>query len=361
MIPIKKVEQLVDKHRSLEKEFSSGNIDKKDFAIKSKEYSSLGEIIKCAREYLNFENQKKELDKMINEQNTDKEMRELVQKELKQLIETKQRNEKTLKLYLLPKDEADKKNAILEIRAGTGGLEASLFAADLYKMYEKICHKKKWNMEVISISKSDAGGLKEVIASITGNNIYSTLKYESGVHRVQRVPETETQGRVHTSAATVAVLPEAEDIDVKVEENDLRIDVFRSSGPGGQSVNTTDSAVRITHLPTGIVVSQQDEKSQHKNKAKAMKILRARIYEAEREKKNVERAQDRKSKIGTGDRSERIRTYNFSQGRVTDHRINFTLHKLEEFLSGEVFDQMTESLSIQDQEMRLASLNRNDY
>ena len=298
---------------------------------------------------------------MINEQNTDKEMKELAQKELKQLIETKQRNEKTLKLYLLPKDEADKKNAILEIRAGTGGLEASLFAADLYKMYEKVCHKKKWNMEVISISKSEAGGLKEAIVSITGNNIYSTLKYESGVHRVQRVPETETQGRVHTSAATVAVLPEAEDIDVKVEEKDLRIDVFRSSGPGGQSVNTTDSAVRITHLPTGIVVSQQDEKSQHKNKAKAMKILRARIYEAEREKKNIERAQDRKSKIGTGDRSERIRTYNFPQGRVTDHRINFTLHKLEEFLSGEVFDQMTENLSIQDQEMRLESLNRNDY
>ena len=361
MIPIKKVEQLVAKHQSLEKELSSGNIDKKDFAIKSKENSSLGEIIQCAREYLNFENQKKELDKMINEQNTDKEMKELAQKELKQLIETKQRNEKTLKLYLLPKDEADKKNAILEIRAGTGGLEASLFAADLYKMYEKVCHKKKWNMEVISISKSEAGGLKEVIVSITGNNIYSTLKYESGVHRVQRVPETETQGRVHTSAATVAVLPEAEDIDVKIEEKDLRIDVFRSSGPGGQSVNTTDSAIRITHLPTGIVVSQQDEKSQHKNKAKAMKILRARIYEAEREKKNIERAQDRKNKIGTGDRSERIRTYNFPQGRVTDHRINFTLHKLEEFLSGEVFDQMTENLSIQDQEMRLESLNRNDY
>ena len=361
MIPTKKVEQLVDKYQSLEKELSSGGIDKKDFAIKSKKYSSLGEIIQCAREYLNFENQKKELDKMINEQNTDKEMKGLAQKELKQLIETKKRNEKTLKLYLLPKDETDKKNAILEIRAGTGGLEASLFAADLYKMYEKVCHKKKWNMEVISISKSDAGGLKEAIMSITGNNIYSTLKYESGVHRVQRVPETETQGRVHTSAATVAVLPEAEDIDVKVEEKDLRIDVFRSSGPGGQSVNTTDSAVRITHLPTGIVVSQQDEKSQHKNKTKAMKILRARIYEAEREKKNMERAHDRKSKIGTGDRSERIRTYNFPQGRVTDHRINFTLHKLEKFLSGEVFDQMTENLSIQDQEMRLESLNRNDY
>jgi peptide chain release factor 1 len=361
MIPIKKVEQLVDKHQSLEKELSSGNIDKINFAVKSKEYSALGEIIQYAREYLNFKNQKKELDKIINERNVDKEMNELAQSELMQLIENNKKNEKILKLYLLPKDEADKKNAILEIRAGTGGLEASLFAADLYKMYEKVCHKKNWNMEIISISKSEAGGLKEAIILIAGNNIYSTLKYESGVHRVQRVPETETQGRVHTSAATVAVLPEAEDIDIKIEEKDLRIDVFRSSGPGGQSVNTTDSAVRITHLPTGIVVSQQDEKSQHKNKAKAMKILRARIYESEREKKNMERAQDRKSKIGTGDRSERIRTYNFPQGRVTDHRINFTIHKLEEFLSGEVFDQMTENLSIQDQEMRLKSLNRNDY
>ncbi len=361
MIPIKKVEHLVDKHRSLEKELSSGNIDKKNFAIKSKEYSSLGEIIQCGQEYLNFRNQKKELDKIINEQNTDKEMNELVQNELMQLIENNEKNEKILKLYLLPKDEADKKNAILEIRAGTGGLEASLFAADLYKMYEKVCQKKKWNMEVISISRSEAGGLKEAIMLIAGNNIYSTLKYESGVHRVQRIPKTETQGRVHTSAATVAVLPEAEDIDIKIEEKDLRIDVFRSSGPGGQSVNTTDSAVRITHLPTGIVVSQQDEKSQHKNKAKALKILRARIYETEREKKNMERAQDRKSKIGTGDRSERIRTYNFPQGRVTDHRINFTIHKLEKFLSGELFDQMIENLSIQDQEMRLKSLNRNGY
>ena len=257
----------------------------------------------------------------------------------------------------MPKDEADTKNAIIEIRAGTGGLEASLFASDLFKMYEKVSHKKKWIMEVITISRSDAGGLKEVIASIKGKNIYSSLKYESGVHRVQRVPDTETQGRVHTSAATVAVLPEAEDVNVKIEEKDLRIDVFRSSGPGGQSVNTTDSAVRITHLPTGIVVSQQDEKSQIRNKEKGLKILRSRIYEKERQKRDDERSLDRKSKIGTGDRSERIRTYNFPQGRVTDHRINLTLHKLEEFMQGEIFDEMIENLSIQAQQEKLSNLN----
>ena len=264
---------------------------------------------------------------------------------------------KKIKLFLLPKDDADKKNAIIEIRAGTGGLEASLFASDLFKMYEKVSHKKKWILELISISKSEAGGLKEVIASIKGKNIYSTLKYESGVHRVQRVPDTETQGRVHTSAATVAVLPEAEEVDVKIEEKDLRIDVFRSSGPGGQSVNTTDSAVRITHIPTGIVVSQQDEKSQIRNKEKGLKILRSRIYELERQKREDERSKDRKSKIGTGDRSERIRTYNFPQGRVTDHRINLTLHKLDEFLEGEIFDEMVENLNLQAQEEKLNSLN----
>ncbi len=263
---------------------------------------------------------------------------------------------KKLKLFLLPKDEADKKNAIIEIRAGTGGLEASLFASDLFKMYEKVSHKKKWIIELISISRSEAGGLKEVIASIKGNNIYSTLKYESGVHRVQRVPDTETQGRVHTSAATVAVLPEAEEVDLKINDSDLRIDVFRAGGPGGQSVNTTDSAVRITHLPSGISVSQQDEKSQHKNKAKGMKILRSRLYELERKRIDHERSKDRKSKIGTGDRSERIRTYNFPQGRVTDHRINLTLHKLEEFLEGEMFDEMIESLTLRAQEESLSNL-----
>ena len=258
---------------------------------------------------------------------------------------------------MLPKDEADKKNAIIEIRAGTGGLEASLFASDLFKMYEKVSQKKKWSLEIISISKSDAGGLKEVIASIKGRNIYSSLKYESGVHRVQRVPDTETQGRVHTSAATVAVLPEAEEVDVKIDEKDLRVDVFRSSGPGGQSVNTTDSAVRITHIPTGIVVSQQDEKSQIRNKEKGLKILRSRIFELQRQKRDQARSLDRKNKIGTGDRSERIRTYNFPQGRVTDHRINLTLHKLEEFLEGEAFDEMIESLTLQAQEETLSSLS----
>ena len=224
-------------------------------------------------------------------------------------------------------------------------------------MYEKISHKKKWTLEIINISKSDAGGLKEVIAAIKGKNIYSSLKYESGVHRVQRVPDTETQGRIHTSAATVAVLPEAEEVDVKIEDRDLRIDVFRSSGPGGQSVNTTDSAVRITHIPTGIVVSQQDEKSQIRNKEKGLKILRSRIYELERQKRDEVRSKDRKSKIGTGDRSERIRTYNFPQGRVTDHRTNLTLHKLEEFMQGEIFDKIVENLTLQAQEEELKNLN----
>jgi len=357
MIPLNKVKDLISKHATLEKELSSGTIDKKKFAEKSKEYSDLNNVVVQAKVYINFENEKKELEKIINDKNSDNEMKELAEIELKELIKQNEINEKKIRLFLLPKDEADKKNAIIEIRAGTGGLEASLFAADLFKMYEKIIHKKKWTLEIISISKSDAGGLKEVIASIKGTNIYSTLKYESGVHRVQRVPDTETQGRVHTSAATVAVLPEAEEVDVKIEDKDLRIDVFRSSGPGGQSVNTTDSAVRITHIPTGIVVSQQDEKSQIRNKEKGLKILRSRIYELERRKKEEERSRDRKSKIGTGDRSERIRTYNFPQGRITDHRINMTLHKLEEFMQGEIFDEIVENLNLHAQEQQLTNLN----
>ena len=356
MVPIKKIEELITKHSLLEKELSLGQTEKKQFAEKSKEYSDLNDIIEQAKQYSSFEKEKNELEKIIDGSDSENEMKVLASSELKELKKQHEINEKKLKLFLLPKDEADRKNAILEIRAGTGGLEASLFASDLFKMYEKVSHKKKWILELISISKSEAGGLKEVIALIKGKNIYSTLKYESGVHRVQRVPETETQGRVHTSAATVAVLPEAEEVDVKIEEKDLRIDVFRSSGPGGQSVNTTDSAVRITHMPTGIVVSQQDEKSQIRNKEKGMKILRSRIYEFERKKKENERSKDRKSKIGTGDRSERIRTYNFPQGRVTDHRINLTLHKLDEFLEGEIFDEMVENLNLQAQKEKLNNL-----
>ena len=357
MVPIKKVEDLIKKHSNLEKELSSGNVDKKLFAEKSKEYSDLNEIIEGTKDYISFEKNKNDLEKIINDPSSDKEIKEIAYIELQEIIKQHKINEKKIKLFLLPKDEADSKNAIIEIRAGTGGLEASLFASDLFKMYEKISHKKKWTLEIISISKSDAGGLKEVIAAIKGKNIYSSLKYESGVHRVQRVPDTETQGRVHTSAATVAVLPEAEEVDVKIEDKDLRIDVFRSSGPGGQSVNTTDSAVRITHIPTGIVVSQQDEKSQIRNKEKGLKILRSRIYELERQKRDEVRSKDRKSKIGTGDRSERIRTYNFPQGRVTDHRTNLTLHKLEEFMQGEIFDEMVENLTLQAQEEELKNLN----
>ena len=358
MIPFDKVREIISKHRLLEKELSSDKIDKKKFAKISKEYSDLNEILNDAKKYLSFDEAEEDLKKLIGDSDSDQEIRDLAKVELDELYNNIKITEKKLKLFLLPKDDADKKNAIIEIRAGTGGLEASLFASDLFKMYEKVSNKKKWLLELISISKSDAGGLKEVIASIKGNNIYSALKFESGVHRVQRVPETETQGRVHTSAATVAVLPEAEEVDVKIDEKDLRIDVFRSSGPGGQSVNTTDSAVRITHIPTGIVVSQQDEKSQIRNKEKGLNILRSRIYEHERKKLEDARSKDRKNKIGTGDRSERIRTYNYPQGRVTDHRINLTLHKLEEFMEGEIFDEIVDSLNLHAQEEELKNLEK---
>ena len=357
MVPIEKVREIISKHDSLEKELSSGNIDSKLFAKKSKEYSSLGQIISIAREYVGLQNEKKDLEQLLKDKTNDAEIIEMAEKDLNSMKLKKENYENELKLFLLPKDEDDDKNAIVEIRAGTGGLEASLFCSDLFKMYEKVCSKKKWQLEIINISKSEAGGFKEVIFSVNGNDIYSYLKYESGVHRVQRIPETETQGRVHTSAATVAVLPEAEDVDIQIKESDLRIDVFRAGGPGGQSVNTTDSAVRITHIPSGVVVSQQDEKSQHKNKAKALKILRSRVYEAEKRKKDQERSSNRRSQIGTGDRSERIRTYNFPQGRVTDHRINLTLHKLDEFLSGEIHEEMNQELRLKEQSLKLENLN----
>ena len=357
MIPLEKVQDIIARHDNLEKDLSAGKVDPKLFVQKSKEYSSLGNIISLAREYVKFDSEKSDLENIIHDKENDNEMTEMAEKDLSHLKIKKIDYENKLKIFLLPKDKDDDKNAIVEIRAGTGGLEASLFCADLFKMYERVCSKKKWTLEIMNISKSEAGGFKEVVFSVNGNDIYSYLKYESGVHRGQRIPETETQGRVHTSAATVAVLPEAEEVDIQIKEADLRIDVFRAGGPGGQSVNTTDSAVRITHIPTGVVVSQQDEKSQHKNKAKALKILRSRVYEAEKRKKDQERSDNRRSQIGTGDRSERIRTYNFPQGRVTDHRINLTLHKLEDFLIGEAHEEMNDELRLKEQDIKLKNLN----
>jgi peptide chain release factor 1 len=282
-------------------------------------------------------------------------MKELAEAELPELEEILPEAQQELEIMLLPKDEADDMNVILEVRAGTGGDEAALFAGDLFRMYCRHAELNGYKVEILSTSDGDIGGYKEVVAAIRGDSVFARLKFESGVHRVQRVPETESSGRIHTSAATVAVLPEPEEVDVQIEEKDLRVDVFRASGPGGQSVNTTDSAVRITHLPTGIVVSQQDEKSQHKNRAKAMQVLRARLFEAERERLESERSADRRSQVGSGDRSERIRTYNYPQGRVTDHRINLTLHKLEKIVAGDSLDDVIDVLLAEDQSRQLAA------
>ena len=331
MIPIDKVENIVSRFNELKSILAKPDLKKDEFVSNSKEYSNLNEIISYAKNYLKVLEDLKSTKNILEDKSTDKEFYEMAEKELKDLKQQEEECIKRLKVFLLPKDEADEKNAIIEIRAGTGGMEAALFAADLFNMYQKVAVLNGWKVEIINLSNSEGGGYKEIIASIVGRNVFSKLKFESGVHRVQRVPDTETQGRIHTSAATVAVLPEAEEVDVKINDADLRIDVFRSSGPGGQSVNTTDSAVRVTHIPSGIVVSQQDEKSQHKNKAKALKILRSKLYDLQRSEQESERAKARKSQIGTGDRSERIRTYNFPQGRVTDHRINMTLYKLTDF------------------------------
>jgi len=356
MIPIDKVENIVSRFNELENILAKPDLKKDEFVSNSKEYSNLNEIINCAKDYLRVLEDLKSTKNILEDKSTDKEFYEMAEKELKDLKQQEEECVKRLKVFLLPKDEADEKNAIIEIRAGTGGMEAALFAADLFNMYQKVAVLNGWKVEVINLSNSEGGGYKEIIASIVGRNVFSKLKFESGVHRVQRVPDTETQGRIHTSAATVAVLPEAEEVDVKINDADLRIDVFRSSGPGGQSVNTTDSAVRVTHIPSGIVVSQQDEKSQHKNKAKALKILRSKLYDLQRSQQESERAKARKSQIGTGDRSERIRTYNFPQGRVTDHRINMTLYKLTDFLAGDAFKELSDAIQIQFQEEQLENL-----
>jgi peptide chain release factor 1 len=356
MIPIDKVENIVGRFNELETILAKPDLKKDEFVSNSKEYSNLNDIISYAKGYLKVLEDLKSTKNILEDKSTDKEFYEMAEKELKDLKQQEEDCVKRLKVFLLPKDEADEKNAIIEIRAGTGGMEAALFAADLFNMYQKVAVLNGWKVEIINLSNSEGGGYKEIIASIVGRNVFSKLKFESGVHRVQRVPDTETQGRIHTSAATVAVLPEAEEVDVKINDADLRIDVFRSSGPGGQSVNTTDSAVRVTHIPSGIVVSQQDEKSQHKNKAKALKILRSKLYDLQRSQQESERAKARKSQIGTGDRSERIRTYNFPQGRVTDHRINMTLYKLTDFLAGDAFKELSDAIQIQFQEEQLENL-----
>lgn len=350
-----KLEAIEARHQKLAAELSQPEAinDMAKFTSLNKEYAELTPIVEKCKVYRQFLKEREDLSEMLNEDDAD--MREMAEIELEALEEKIPAAEEELKLALVPKDAADDKNVIIEIRAGTGGDEAALFAADLYRMYSMYAEKNRWKVEELSRSETALGGIREIVANIAGAGVFAKMKFESGVHRVQRVPDTETQGRIHTSACTVAVLPEAEEVDVNIEAKDIRIDVFRASGPGGQSVNTTDSAVRITHLPTGIVVSCQDEKSQHKNKEKAMKILLARVLDRERAIIDNERAADRKSQVGSGDRSERIRTYNYPQGRISDHRINLTLYNLDYFMNGDL-DEMLSSLIREDQMAKLSVL-----
>ena len=345
-----KLDLMVARYRELA-DALAGASESREIVRLSKEYAELTPVVEAISELRRAEAEARDLESLMAD--GDEDVREMAGQELREFKERVPRLENELRLLLLPKDEADERNAILEVRAGTGGAEAALFAADLYRMYQRYAEVRGWKFEPMHTSEIGIGGFKEAIASVSGKGVFARLKFESGVHRVQRVPATESSGRIHTSAATVAVMPEAEEVDIKVEEKDLRIDVFRASGPGGQSVNTTDSAVRITHIPTGIVVSQQDEKSQHKNRAKAMRVLRARLFEHERQLRDAERAAVRKSQVGSGDRSERIRTYNFPQGRVTDHRVNLTLYKLERVMDGEL-DELIDALISDHQASRLA-------
>ena len=333
----------------------SGDAD--EFVRLSKEYAELTPVVECIEDLRALQNEIANLGGMVADPKSDVEMRSLAEAEMREARDRLPDVEKRLQLLLLPKDTTDEKNAILEVRAGTGGDEAALFAADLFRMYQRYSERRGWRFETIQLSDTGIGGLKEAIAEITGKGVFARLKFESGVHRVQRIPETESGGRIHTSAATVAVLPEAEEVDVVIEDKDLRIDTYRSQGAGGQHVNTTDSAVRITHLPTGVVVTQQDEKSQHKNRARAMKVLRSRIYDAQRAAADADRAQTRKGQVGSGDRSERIRTYNFPQGRVTDHRIGLTMHKLDRVMEGEALDEVVDALISEDQASQLAEFS----
>ncbi|WP_370155645.1 peptide chain release factor 1 [Ferrovibrio sp.] len=356
-LPEAKLDKVIERYEILQAQMASGGQGADAFVKLSKEYAEIEPLVDAIRAVRKLRAEVADLAALRDDRTADAEMRALADAEWKQAQAALPGLEHHVRLMLLPKDEADEKNAILEVRAGTGGDEAALFARDLFEMYRGYAAQHGWRFEVESIAETELGGFREAVATISGRSVFARLKFESGVHRVQRVPDTETQGRIHTSAATVAVLPEAEDVDIDINEADLRIDVYRSSGAGGQHVNTTDSAVRITHIPTGIVVAQQTERSQHKNKAKAMKLLRARLYETEREKLASARAADRKGQVGSGDRSERIRTYNFPQGRVTDHRINLTLYKIEQVMTGEALDEVIEALIAEDQAGRLAALD----
>ena len=351
MIPREKLAKVRDRFEAVQAEMNE-DLSRDHFVALSKEFAELQPVADAALALEEARSAETEAREMLN----DPEMAEMAREELNELSGQLIELERNMQFLLLPKDAADELNVILEVRGGTGGDEAALFAGDLYRMYERYAQSQGWKVEPVSMSAGDVGGFKEITASISGKGVFAKLKFESGVHRVQRVPTTESGGRIHTSAATVAVLPEPEEVDIEIEDKDIRIDVFRASGAGGQHVNTTDSAVRITHLPTGLVVQQQDEKSQHKNKAKALKILRARLYDAERERAAKERADDRKGQVGSGDRSERIRTYNFPQGRVTDHRINLTLHKLDKIIEGDGVAELIDALIAEDQAARLAAL-----
>ena len=352
MLPEDRLNAILARAEILQEKMN-GELPPQEFVSLSKEYARLEPVVVVITRYQKLIAEIDDLKSIIGD--GDEEMKELAEAELAELEEKLPNVQKKLEIMLLPKDEADDMNVILEVRAGTGGDEAALFAGDLFRMYCRHAELNGYKVEILNASDGDIGGFKEVVAAIRGDSVFARLKFESGVHRVQRVPETESSGRIHTSAATVAVLPEPEEVDVQIDDKDLRVDVFRASGPGGQSVNTTDSAVRITHLPTGIVVSQQDEKSQHKNRAKAMQVLRARLFEAERERLESERSADRRSQVGSGDRSERIRTYNYPQGRVTDHRINLTLHKLEKIVAGDSLDDVIDALLAEDQSRQLAA------
>jgi len=354
MLNERKLESLVSKFDDIQIKMVSSTENANIYIGLAKEYAELEPLALLINDYFKLKKEIVDLQLIISLPENDKAMSDMAEEEIRSINKSLSSLELNIEKALIPKDIDDQKSVIIEIRAGTGGNEAALFAGDLARMYLRFADLNSWKVEIMNVNDGDMGGYKEFIASIVGSNVYQKLKFESGVHRVQRVPQTESSGRIHTSAATVAVLPEAEEVDIKIEDKDIRVDIFRASGPGGQSVNTTDSAIRITHLSTGITVSQQDEKSQHKNREKGMKVLRARLYEREKRIKDNERAQERKGQIGSGDRSERIRTYNFPQGRITDHRINLTLHKLDSVLEGSGLHELVESLLSEDQIRRMA-------